>query len=71
MDLELDSDLTFRNGDNKVELGLLLWGLGMGMGDLDGPPVSVGFSDEVALSRSGSNAGLDATTVAGGGAGGS
>ena len=46
-------------------------GLGMGKGDLGEPPVSAGFSDEVALSRSGSYAGLDATTIAGAGAGGS
>ena len=41
------------------------------MGDLGEPPVSTGFSDEVALSRRGSYAGLDATTIAGAGAGGS
>ena len=38
-------------------------GLGMGMGDLDRPPVSAGFSDEVVLSRGGSYAGLDAVLV--------
>ena len=56
-DLELDPDLSL-GGDNNVNgLGL---GMGMGLGD---PPVSAGFSEEVALSRRGSGAGLD---VAGG-----
>ena len=65
-DLELDSDLTFGNADNKSGSGTTM-GLGMGMGDLGEPPVSAGFSDEVALSRRGSYAGLDATIVDGGG----
>lgn len=63
-DLELDSDLTLGNGDNKNGTTM---GLGMGMGDLGEPPVSAGFSDEVALSRRGSYTGLDATTAGGGG----
>ena len=37
----------------------------MEMGDLGEPPVSAGFSDEVALRRRGSYAGLDAITIAG------
>ena len=68
-DLELDSDLTLGNGDNKGGSGTGM-GLGMGMGDLGEPPVSAGFSEEVALSRRGSYAGLD-TAIGGAGAGGS
>ena len=59
-DLEVDADLTLGNGDNKSGSGAAM-GLGMGMGDLGEPPTSAGFSDEVALSRRGSYAGLDAT----------
>jgi hypothetical protein len=52
-DLELDSDLTLvGNGDNKSGSGTTM-GLGLGLGDLGEPPVSAGFSDEVALSRRG------------------
>ena len=58
--LELDSDLTFENGDNKSGSGGTGLGMGLGMGDLGEPPISVGFSDEVALSRRRSYAGLDA-----------
>lgn len=64
-DLELDSDLTLGTGDNKSGSGAM--GLGMAMGDLGEPPVSAGFSDEVALSRRGSYAGLDATIAGAGG----
>ena len=53
-DLELDSDMTLGNGGSGTTMGL-----GLGMGDLGEPPVSAGFSDEVALSRRGSYAGLD------------
>ena len=55
-ELELDPDLTL-SGDTKS--GTM--GLGIGMGDLGEPPVSAGFSEEVALSRRGSYAGLDTT----------
>ena len=51
-DLELDSDLTLGNGDNKIGSGTTI-GLGMGMSDLGEPPVSAGFTEEVALSRRG------------------
>ena len=54
-DLELDSDLTLGNGDNKVKVTVNL---------------CLGFSDEIGLSRRGSYAGLD-TTIASAGAGGS
>ena len=64
-DLELDSDLTLGSGDNKGGSGTM--GLGMGMGDLGEPPASAGFSEEVALSRRGSYAGLDATIAGAGG----
>ena len=63
-DLEFDPDLTLGNGDNKSGSGL---GFGLGMGDLGEPPVSAGFSDEVALSRRGSYADLDATIAGAGG----
>jgi hypothetical protein len=62
-ELELDPDLTLGSGDNKS--GTM--GLGMGMGDLGEPPVSAGFSEEVALSRRGSYAGLDSTIAGAGG----
>ena len=69
-DLELDPDLTLGNGDIKSGTGANLGlGLGMGMvGDLGGgePPVSAGFSDDVALSRRGSYAGLDGAIGTGG-----
>ena len=51
-DLELDSDLTLGNGDIKIGSGTTI-GLGMGMSDLGEPPVSAGFTEEVALSRRG------------------
>ena len=51
-DLELDSDLTLGNGDNKIGSGTTI-GLGMGMSDLGEPFVSAGFTEEVALSRRG------------------
>ena len=50
----------------KSGIGL---GLDMGMGDLGEPPVCEGFSNEVVLSRRGSQARSDAT-IAGAGAGG-
>jgi hypothetical protein len=69
-DLELDPDLTLGDDDNKGSgSGTTAMGLGLGMGDLGEPPVSAGFSDEVALSRRGSYAGLDVTTAGGGGGG--
>ena len=49
----------------KSGIGL---GLDMGMGDLGEPPVCEGFSNEVVLSRRGSQARSDAT-IAGAGAG--
>jgi len=66
-DLELESDLILGGGtdNNNGTMGL---GMGMGMGDLGDPPVSAGFSEEIALSRRGSYTGLD---VAIGGPGGS
>ena len=43
-------------------------GLGLGMDDLGEPPVSAGFTDEVALRRRGSSyTGLDATIAGAGG----
>ena len=56
----------------KVEVGLLiLWVQAYYKGDLSDPPVSAVFSGEVPLSRRGSYTGLDATMIAGTGAGGS
>ena len=67
-DLDLDSDLTLGNGDNNNGLnGSGAMGLGMGMGDLGEPPSSAGFSEEVALSRRGSYAGLDVIIAGAGG----
>ena len=62
-DLELNSDLSLKNGDNKVGSETTI-GLGMGMGAMGEPPVSAVFSGKVALSRRGSYAGLDAATIA-------
>ena len=62
MDLELDSDLTFGNGDKKSGSGGMGLGMGMRMDDLGEPPVSAGFSDEVALSQRGSH-GLDSAVL--------
>ena len=56
-ELELDADLTL-GSDTKSGSGTV-GGLGMGMGDLGEPPASAGFSEEVALSRRGSYAGLE------------
>ena len=55
--------LTLGSGDNN---GNGTIDLGIGMGGLGEPPVGAGFSEEVALSRRGSYAGLE-VTVAGAG----